>query len=317
MASLQLRHSYSNWPLMVIMLLLTCLYAFYGHFFLLSQKREKNRGAIHYLYLAAVVLSAPLIYLSVYKRPPGSPNSFSDQYFINLVTIVLPFLILGWLAWITQKLVMNTVRKEQLEKQAAEWELEYLKSQINPHFLFNTLNNIHALVYKKADTAPQAVMQLSSLLRYMIYESNARTVPLDRELEYLRDYISLQQLRYRQQGVVEMKVEGNIQSCAVAPLLFIHLLENAYKHSPSTLGAADIKMKIIVNDDTLVFTINNPVGKRTAAALPEPGGIGLQNVEKRLALLYGNRHSMNVVNEGGTFTVELKIYDLHLQLNER
>jgi len=302
---------------MVMMLLLTCLYAFYGQFFLLSQKREKNRGASHYFYLAAVLLSAPLIYLSVYKRPPSSPNSFSDQYFINLVTIVLPFIILGWLGWITQKLVMNTVRKEQLEKQAAEWELEYLKSQINPHFLFNTLNNIHALVYKQAATAPQAVMQLSSLLRYMIYESNARTVPLERELEYLRDYVNLQQLRYRQDAVVDIKIEGNIKSCAVAPLLFIHLLENAYKHSPTTLGAGDIGLTIKVEEGTLFFIIKNPVGKHRSPLLPEQGGIGLQNVEKRLALMYGNRHSMQVSNDGEIFTVELKIHDLHLQPNER
>src|SRR5687768_17182668 len=108
---------------------------------------------------------------------------------IHQVTVAI-FLFLGWLARITENLVLNTIRKEQLEKQAVEAELYYLKSQINPHFLFNTLNNIHTLVYKKAPTAPEAVMRLASLMRYMIYESNATLVPLSKEMKYLEDYIS-------------------------------------------------------------------------------------------------------------------------------
>ena len=114
-------------------------------------------------------------------------------------------------------------------------ELRSLRYQVNPHFLFNTLNNIHTLVYKQAPTAPEAVMQLASLMRYMIYESNAATVPLTREMDYLQDYVSLQQLRYKTSPVVDLQIEGETESYYIAPLLFIHLLENAYKHSPARL----------------------------------------------------------------------------------
>ena len=144
-----------------------------------------------------------------------------------------------------------------------EAELYYLKSQINPHFLFNTLNNIHTLVYKQAPAAPDAVMQLASLMRYMIYESNAPTVPLTREMEYLQDYVSLQQLRYKQSPVVDLKIEGETEACHIAPLLFIHLLENAYKHSPARLDPGDLKVRVEVNEDILTFSVQNPVGKNS------------------------------------------------------
>jgi LytS/YehU family sensor histidine kinase len=212
--------------------------------------------------------------------------------------------------------VINTVKKEQLEKQAVEAELYYLKSQINPHFLFNTLNNIHTLVYKQAPTAPDAVMQLASLMRYMSYESNAPTVPLKRELEYLQDYMSLQQLRYKQ-NPVNLSIAGETGHCHIAPLLFIHLLENAYKHSPARLNSGDIKVRVDVNHNSLFFSIENPIGKNVENTLSEPGGIGLSNVKKRLALLYPGQHSMEIHDTGEKFTVVLKIHGLQLNPDER
>jgi LytS/YehU family sensor histidine kinase len=250
-----------------------------------------------------------------FKRPEA--NSFFDQYFIYLVTIVLPFIFLSWLARVTENLVINTVKKEQLEKGAVEAELYYLKSQINPHFLFNTLNNIHTLVYKQAPTAPEAVMQLASLMRYMIYESNAPTVPLAKEMEYLQDYISLQQLRYKQGPVVEVKIHGEAENCQIAPLLFIHLIENAYKHSPARLNPGDLKVRVEVKEDNLTFSVQNPVGNNKDHALDEPGGIGLPNVRKRLALLYPDRHSLEISNSGETFGVVLTIQGLQQYPNER
>jgi LytS/YehU family sensor histidine kinase len=198
-----------------------------------------------------------------------------------------------------------------------EAELSYLKSQINPHFLFNTLNNIHTLVYKQAPAAPEAVMQLASLMRYMIYESNAAMVPLAREMDYLRDYVSLQQLRYRNSPVVDLRIVGETEASSIAPLLFIHLLENAYKHSPARLEPGDLKVRVEVTEDTLSFRVQNPIGKHSANPLEEPGGIGLPNVRKRLALLYPGQHTLTIQNTGETFTVQLTIQGLHLPAHER
>jgi hypothetical protein len=317
LAALQLSQNNLNWRIETVTLILTCLFVFYAHFFLLTRYPGKKKRAVYYLGLAAIVLTAPFIYLSVYERPADSPNSFIDQYFIYGVTIVIPFIFLSWLARITENLVINTVKKEQLEKQAVEAELTYLKSQINPHFLFNTLNNIHTLVYKQASAAPEAVMQLASLMRYMIYESNAPTVPLSREMNYLQDYIGLQQLRYRESPVVDLEIEGDTETCHIAPLLFIHLLENAYKHSPARLAAGDIKVKVKVMGDKLKFIVQNPIGKDLPTALDAPEGIGLPNVRKRLLLLYPEQHLLEIQNTGETFTVILRIHSLNLQPNER
>jgi hypothetical protein len=304
--ALQLSQDNSNWPALSGVLILTCLYVFYSHFFLQARYAGQKKKAAYYLSLAAIILTGPLVYLLFnFKRPEA--NSFFDQYFIYLVTIVLPFIFLSWLARVTENLVINTVKKEQLEKQAVESELYYLKSQINPHFLFNTLNNIHTLVYKQAPAAPDAVMQLASLMRYMIYESNAPTVPLTREMAYLQDYMNLQQLRYKQRPVVDLVIEGDMEVCQVAPLLFIHLLENAYKHSPARMEPGDIKVKVGVDKDVLTFSVQNPVGNSQANTLGEPGGIGLPNVRKRLALLYPGQHSFDIHRTAETFAVVLNI----------
>ncbi|WP_303310867.1 sensor histidine kinase [Hymenobacter sp. BT730] len=290
----------------------TCLYVFYSHFYLLTWYTGQRKDRGYWLRLGGIALSGPFPFLLFHQKPFDF-----GFYLMYLVTTVPIFLFLSWLARVTETLVLNTIRKEQLEKQAVEAELTNLKSQINPHFLFNTLNNIHTLVYKQAPAAPEAVMHLASLMRYMIYESNASTVPLTRELDYLRDYVSLQQLRYKNSPVVDLQIAGETESCYIAPLLFIHLLENAYKHSPARLEPGDLKVRMEVKEDTLIFSVQNPIGKKSANPLEEPGGIGLPNVRKRLSLLYPDQHTLTIQQTGETFTVNLTIHGLHVPAHER
>lgn len=312
LAALQLSQDDARWPSLTGGFILSCLYVFYGQFWLLTHyPGKKNRGA--YLpRLAAVVLTGPLPLMIVHYHKLDWA-----LYSIHLFSTVLIFIFLGWLARVTENLVINTVKKEQLEKQVAEAELYYLRSQMAPHFLFNTLNNIHTLVYKQSAAAPDAVMQLASLMRYMIYESNAPTVPLTRELAYLQDYMSLQQLRYREGPVVNFKTEGVTETCHIAPLLFIHLLENAYKHSPARLAPGDIQVAVEVAGNNLTFSVHNPIGSNLGQNFDEPGGIGLPNVRKRLALLYPGQHTLDIASTGEKFSVVLKIKGLQTQPYER
>jgi LytS/YehU family sensor histidine kinase len=293
------------------------MYVYYSHFFLLTRYLGQKKKEAYFLKLAGIILTGPFLYIFLHYKKLNTWDLFSEYYTISLISIVVPFIFLSWLARVTETLVINTVKKEQLEKQAVEAELYYLKSQINPHFLFNTLNNIHTLVYKQAPAAPDAVMQLASLMRYMIYESNAPTVPLIREIAYLKDYVGLQQLRYKQSPVVDLKIEGGPEACHIAPLLFIHLLENAYKHSPARLNAGDVKVKLEVQEDMLTFSVQNPVDRNPAPTLAEPGGFGLPNVRKRLALMYPGQHSLEIHNSGETFAVVLTIHDFQSQPHER
>ena len=311
LAALQSSQDTSYWRTLTFAFILTCLYVFYGHFFLLTHYSGTTKRGSYFLWLSAIMLTGPLLYMFFHYRKFDTWDLFNEYYMITLITIVIPFIILGWLARVTENLVINTFKKEQLEKQAVEAELYYLKSQINPHFLFNTLNNIHTLVYKQAPAAPEAVMQLASLMRYMIYESNAPTVPLKREMEYLQDYVSLQQLRYKQRPVVDLKIKGETETCHIAPLLFIHMLENAYKHSPSRLKPGDICVRVEVIENILTFSIQNPINKSAGNALEGPGGIGLPNVRKRLMLLYPGQHKLEVNNTGEMFTINLRISVLH------
>ncbi|TGD80741.1 sensor histidine kinase [Hymenobacter wooponensis] len=300
------------WRTTTVGFIATCLYVFYSHFYLLTRQAGQRKGRDYWFQLAAVVLTGPVPFVLFYQK------SFDfGQYSMHLITTVPIFLFLSWLARVTETLVLNTIRKEQLEKQAVEAELNYLKSQINPHFLFNTLNNIHTLVYKQAPAAPDAVMHLASLMRYMIYESNAATVPLAREMDYLQDYVSLQQLRYKNSPVVDLQIAGETESYYIAPLLFIHLLENAYKHSPARLAPGDLKVRVEIKDNTLAFSVQNPIAIKPTNALDEPGGIGLPNVRKRLALLYPGQHTLTTHHTGETFTASLTIQGLHALAHER
>lgn len=309
----------THWLTLTTGFIATCLYVFYSHFYLLTWYAGKKKRWGYWGRLTGIILTGPLPLLLFNYGRSGIWNHFWDYYSMNLTTTTFIFLFLSWLARVTETLVMNTFKKEQLEKQAVEAELYYLKSQINPHFLFNTLNNIHTLVYRQAPAAgaPEAVMRLSSLMRYMIYESNAAVVPLSREIDYLQDYIGLQQLRYKDSPVVQLLVEGDITSADIAPLLFIHLLENAYKHGPARLEPGAIQVKVAVIENMLTLRITNPIGRQPARALDGPGGIGLPNVRKRLALLYPNQHSLQVDRNDALFSVTLEIYSLHLPAHER
>jgi hypothetical protein len=304
---LQLRSDGAYWLGTAAGFVATCLYVFYLHFYLLTHHTGRRRS--YWLRLAVIWLTGPLPSLLFHHQKLDFGN-----HMMHLLTTVPIFIFLSWLARITETLVLNTIKKEQLEKQAAEAELHYLKSQINPHFLFNTLNNIHTLVYKQAPAAPEAVMHLASLMRYMIYESNAATVPLAREMDYLRDYVSLQQLRYKNSPVVDLQIEGETASYHIAPLLFIHLLENAYKHSPARLEPGALKVRVEIKDGLLAFSVQNPIARKPASTLEEPGGIGLPNVRKRLVLLYPGQHTLAIQNTGDTFTVLLTIHGLHPSL---
>ncbi|MFD2514805.1 sensor histidine kinase [Pontibacter locisalis] len=295
------------------------LYVFFAHLFIFKKYLNKRAYKTYFWHLLGIFFTGPLAFMlfAFFVEEKFSTWLGFLAYYGDSIPTVLIFIFVSTLVGITQNLIINTVKKEQLEKQAINTELVYLKSQINPHFLFNTLNNIHTLVYTQDPTAPEAMMRLSSLMRYMIYESNAATVPLSIEINYLQDYISLQQLRYKSTDIVDFQVDGNTDTCHVAPLLFIHLLENTYKHSPQRLKPRSIKVRLIVKEHLLIATFENPIGKKSGSLLEEPGGIGFLNVQKRLQLLYPNQHSLDISKTDEVFTVELKIMNLKTQANEK
>jgi two-component system, LytTR family, sensor kinase len=196
-------------------------------------------------------------------------------------------------------------RNELVNQQQAS-ELALLKAKMNPHFLFNTLNNIYSLVYKKSDEAPEAVMKFSSIMRYVLSETNSETVQLDKEIEYLRSYIELQELRFKQSGFVEFSVHGLTENLTIPPMLLIPLVENAFKHG-SKSHRPGIFISLTVESRKIQFSVINYMKDNLPAEEKQPTVLGLSNIKRRLDLIYPGKHQLKIEHESGQFKINLVI----------
>ena len=200
----------------------------------------------------------------------------------------------------------------QFKTEKIALESSFLKSQVNPHFLFNTLNNIYALSLKKSDQTPVIIDRLESLLHYMLYECKADTVLLADEFTFTNSYIALEKLRHREdQCVVNVNITGEVNQQYIAPLLLINFIENAFKHGTKTsFGKSWINMAVSVNAESMHFNLQNskPLHISNNQPISEyKGGIGLKNVKRRLEILYPGQHELEVKNMKDRFEVDLMI----------
>ena len=209
---------------------------------------------------------------------------------------------------VTGQWYSNEKERKEMENQKLSAELSFLKSQINPHFFFNTLNSIYSLAIQKSDKTPEAIVKLSELMRYIIYESDKNLVSLKKELEYIKNYVELQQLRLMSNVKVTYDIQGVAYSdIMIEPLLFLPFIENAFKHGIDSTRKCEIKIKFVIASDRLVFIVENPIVKQSKRQSSESSGIGLVNSKKRLQLLYQDRHELKVTQTDEFFEVELAI----------
>lgn len=210
--------------------------------------------------------------------------------------------------WITENRKKVTAQNESMQS-----ELRFLKSQINPHFLFNTLNSLYALTLKKDDKAPDIVIKLSEMMRYMLYECNEPRVPLRKEINYLRNYLDLERLRQRKGININLEVSGNVTDQMVAPLLLIPFLENSFKHGVNAnIKDGFVHAKLSVEDRAIHFVLENSKGSVMPTQVHgnrPSGGIGLVNVRRRLELLYPEAHNLEVKETPNTYAIH---FDLEL-----
>ena len=195
-------------------------------------------------------------------------------------------------------------RLAELERQNLEQQLEYLRYQINPHFFMNTLNNIHALVDIDPAKAQETIVELSKMMRFVLYEGDKRGVSLVRELEFIRTYLKLMQLRYTDQVKITQELPAEVPDKSIPPLLLVTFVENAFKHGVSYQQESFIELKAAVEDDRLIFSCRN---SKAAKPNEEKGGVGLTNVRKRLDLLFTDDYSLDIHDEADTYTVKLNI----------
>jgi two-component system LytT family sensor kinase len=273
----------------------------------LDKKKYKIYGV---LILAAIIVFGLLKYgvalgFKDYLLTPvkGHVTTFWEYFFRTIFSSVI-FLFLSTVLKFTIDWFLNERVQRDLENQRLTAELSFLKSQINPHFLFNSLNSIYSLAYQKSDTTPEAILKLSEIMRYMLYECNDNKVELTKELQYLQNYIDLQKIRFGNKAFINFEVNGEVTNQHIVPLLLISFIENAFKHGVANDPIAPIVLKINLTDDHLYFFIQN---KKHSHNRDASGGIGLINVRRRLDLLYPNKYNLEIRDEADTYTVQLSL----------
>lgn len=298
--------------------------ATYFTLFILIDKFLMNRkyGAFVTLLVASMIVFGVLqrivvfntIYPMFYPEATNAPLFLIPKILItifsvySLVAIVASFhLIKHWYAHqqATQALKQTA---HQLEKEKISAELKVLKSQINPHFLFNTLNNLYALTLNHSARAPEVVHKLSQLMSYMLYDSNQPEVPLDDEIRHIKNYIGLEKIRYGDRLDVSLNIYDDVTDVTIAPLLLLPFVENSFKHGASNqLAGGWIRMDVSVQHKWLVVKVDNSKSSEHPKNNHRNGGLGLQNVKKRLELIYPNKYVLHMMDENDTFLVVLRI----------
>lgn len=189
------------------------------------------------------------------------------------------------------------------EGQRTATELNYLRKQTNPHFLFNSLNSIYSLAHKKSDLVPDAIVTLSEMMRYMLYETDNKTVLLEKEINYIKNFIDLQKLRLNNIENISINVHGDTKNKFIEPMLLISFIENAFKYGTDYKGTAYVKIVITIEENILTFWVENKIENNKKD--PENSGIGLSNIKNRLNLLYPNAHELNLSTTDSKYTVHL------------
>lgn len=196
----------------------------------------------------------------------------------------------------------------QVEKEKTQNELKALKAQVNPHFFFNSMQSIYSLTIDHSELAPGAILKLSDIMRYMIYDTEVEKISLEKEIELVKNYIDLQKLRLSLKDKIEMKVMGKIGDQKIAPMLLLPLVENAYKHGlKAEISNCFINIDIIVEGDKFEFNIENNKGEVDEVETSKYKGIGLTNVKRQLNLIYPQQHTFTMQKTENTYTVDLKI----------
>jgi two-component system LytT family sensor kinase len=234
----------------------------------------------------------------------GVPKGIWAMSLNNVISSFALMMLFGGFIRLAYSFVRNQNEKKALENANLNAEVNFLKSQINPHFLFNTLNGIYSQAHAKSEKTEHSILKLSDLLRYVLYESGEEKVELSKDIQYLNNYIDLQKIRLSSKVKIEYDVEGETKGKRIAPLLLITFVENAFKHGISYSNPSTVKISISIFEQTLTMLVSNPVVETNSFA---DGGLGLKNVTRRLDILYPSKYLLDIVHNDHLHIVNLKI----------
>ena len=265
----------------------------------------------YFFYILSVICCFALFTFLSWEA--GLNFSRSDVHFtfrrhLTFCIFVFLFILACSIAYktIKDRLLADKLARER-QNENLKTELSLLRSQVNPHFMFNVLNNMVALARKQSELLEPSLIKLSSLMRYMLYETGEQKVPLDREAEYLQSYIDLQLLRFGKKLSVQVELLPADKPYEIEPMLLIPFVENAFKHGTGMIENAEISISLTAFNDQLQFSVKNKYDPSSTEIKDAAGGIGLANVKRRLALLYAGKYNLQISTEKSIFSVTLQI----------
>lgn len=236
------------------------------------------------------------------------PEDFTKGYFNQSIGYTSLVLLAATSLYVVKLLFKNQHNLYTLETEKLKLELRHLKSQVQPHFFFNTLNNMYSLSVQNSPKTPEMITDLSAIMRYVLYETHNEKVSLQQEVSFIKSYISLENLRHDQSNIIDLSIQGDTDEIEIEPLLFLPLIENTFKHAlHKDISDKWVKLVLSVDEDELIFQTSNPTLPANKINDKLQGGIGLMNVKQRLKLLYPDKHDLIIHNDENSFTVTLVI----------
>jgi hypothetical protein len=286
----------------------------YVNYFYFLPRLLKNGKVEQYVvtYVPVFLILAYLMLLG--KQYLRDGFTFEDSWMYSLrfglYVFVSTFFVMAFVGLIkfVEDYFELEARSRELENRQLTSELRFLKAQINPHFLFNTLNNLYYLAVNKSDQTPEVVAKLSGMMRYMIHESNVEKVPLSKEVAYMENYLDLEKMRLNEEVPITFEVEGDVAGARITPLILITFLENAFKHGIGNNGGDSwITVSLTVSNGTLNYRVANSLLPQSEKTVREASGLGLANVRRRLDLSYPDKYNLDVAEDDERYRVHLQI----------
>lgn len=284
--------------------------SYVNYFYLLPQLLERKKiflYLIQFIFLFGAIIALRIAANHYLFEALNYDTHYigSPRFTVNVVTSNLFIVIfVGMLRFAKDWFELDAKRKE-VEHEKLMAELNFLKAQINPHFLFNTLNNLYYLAYSKSDNTTVVIDKLSKMMRYMIYDSNHPKVLLSKEIEYMENYVSLERLRLNNEIPIDFEIRGDLNGSQIAPLIFIAFLENAFKHGVSN-GQKNcwVRVSIVVNGQECIYIVEN---SKLKVEHETKSGIGLVNIKRRLELSYPGNHILHIEDSEDKYLVQLNL----------
>jgi LytS/YehU family sensor histidine kinase len=294
---------------------------YFNLYFLMPRFLEKGKYLQYiFLVIATITLAAAFITLGYYAAAWLSgksfmslygvdPNRYTYFFQINTLPSTAASMTLGMSVKLAKNWIQSKQREKLMEKEKLETELNYLRSQFNPHFLFNTINSIFFLIHKNPDKASASLAKFSELLRYQLYECNDKQIPLGNEIAYMENFIELEKLRQNEYVKVDFHVnQPHNKHVYIAPFILMTFVENAFKHVSKDAAQPNwINIKLQLDGMKLDFSVSNSISSYETKDVVQYGGIGLKNVQRRLDLIYPGLYELEISNDGKSFDVRLQL----------